>query len=124
MCIRIPARLRVFRVIYITSVGQCRPAWSNGDGSRRFVHSYHYSAHVVALITDGSVYDKDGQPFRRRNYRPGIIAAAVLFLVTAVVWAYALSRPSPFRRPRRATPRRPRLLRQHRSWARKWPQCR
>lgn len=94
MCIRIPARLRVsFRVIYITLAGLRRPEWSNGDSSHRFVRSCHYSAHVVALITDGSVYDKDGQPFRRRNYRPGIIAAVVLFLAATVVWTYALTRP-------------------------------
>ena len=48
---------------------------------------------MVAHITAGSSYDKAGQPFRRRNSRPGIIAAAVLFAVTAVVWALVLTRP-------------------------------
>ena len=48
---------------------------------------------MVAHITAGSSYDKDGQPFRRRNYRPGIIAAAALFALTIVVWALVLTRP-------------------------------
>ena len=49
--------------------------------------------HVVAQITEGSAYDKDGNPFRRRNYRPGIIAVVTLFALTALVWVFALSRP-------------------------------
>ena len=49
--------------------------------------------HVVAQITEGSAYDKDGNPFRRRNYRPGIIAVVTLFAFTALVWVFALSRP-------------------------------
>lgn len=53
----------------------------------------HYSAAVVASITRGSAYDKNGQPFRRRNYRPGIVAVGVLFAITALVWAVALTRP-------------------------------
>ena len=53
----------------------------------------HYSALVVAHITAGSAYDKDGRPFRRRNYRPGIIAAGVLFVLTALIWAVVLTRP-------------------------------
>lgn len=52
-----------------------------------------YSAHVVADITRGTAVDKDGQPFRRRNYRPGIIAVAVLAVVTALSWAFVLTRP-------------------------------
>lgn len=48
---------------------------------------------MVASITEGSAYDKNGQPFRRRNYRPGIIAAGVLALATAIVWAFVLTRP-------------------------------
>ena len=48
---------------------------------------------MVALITNGSAYDKNGQPFRRRNHKPGIIAVVVLFLLTAVVWAVVLTRP-------------------------------
>ena len=48
---------------------------------------------MVAQLTEGSAYDKDGKPFRRRNYRPGIIAVVALFAITAVVWAFALTRP-------------------------------
>lgn len=48
---------------------------------------------MVAHITAGSAYDKDGQPFRRRNYRPGIIAAGVLFALTALIWTLVLTRP-------------------------------
>lgn len=53
----------------------------------------HYSTHVVALITEGSSSDKDGQPFRRRNYRPAMVALGVLAAVTAVVWGVVLTRP-------------------------------
>jgi hypothetical protein len=48
---------------------------------------------VVAQLTEGSAYDKNGKPFRRRNYRPGIIAVVSLFALTAVVWAFVLTRP-------------------------------
>lgn len=48
---------------------------------------------VVAHISEGSAYDKDGQPYRRRNYRPAIIALAVLATLSAVVWVVALTRP-------------------------------
>ena len=48
---------------------------------------------MVAHITAGTSYDKDGQPFRRRNYRPGIIAVAALFALTILVWALVLTRP-------------------------------
>ena len=48
---------------------------------------------MVASITRGSAYDKNGQPFRRRNFRPAIIAVAVLSAVTALVWAFVLTRP-------------------------------
>lgn len=48
---------------------------------------------MVALITDGTAYDKDGQPYRRRNYRPGIILAIVLCVLTALVWSVAFTRP-------------------------------
>ena len=48
---------------------------------------------MVAHITHGSASDKDGQPFRRRNYRPGIIAVIALALVTAAAWAFVLTRP-------------------------------
>jgi hypothetical protein len=37
--------------------------------------------------------DKSGQAFRRRNYRPGIIAVAILAVLTALSWAFVLSRP-------------------------------
>lgn len=53
----------------------------------------YYSAHVVAHITVGSAYDKNGQPFRRRNYRPALIALGVLFAVSALVWVFVLTRP-------------------------------
>lgn len=49
---------------------------------------------MVAHITNGSPVDKDGQPFARRNYRPGIVAAAALAVVTAVVWTFVLTRPA------------------------------
>jgi LytR cell envelope-related transcriptional attenuator len=49
---------------------------------------------VVAQITEGTAFDRHGRPFRRRNYRPGIIAGVVLFVVTAIVWIIALTRPS------------------------------
>ena len=49
--------------------------------------------HVVAQLTEGSAYDRNGKPFRRRNYRPGIIAVVSLFALTAVVWAFVLTRP-------------------------------
>jgi len=49
--------------------------------------------HVVAQLTEGSAYDKNGKQFRRRNYRPGIIAVVSLFALTAVVWAFVLTRP-------------------------------
>jgi hypothetical protein len=48
---------------------------------------------VVADITAGSNRDKDGQPFVRRQYRPGIIALVVLLVLTALTWALALTRP-------------------------------
>ncbi len=48
---------------------------------------------MVADITQGSSLDKNGQPFRRRNYRPGIIAVAVLAVLTALSWAFVLTRP-------------------------------
>ena len=48
---------------------------------------------MVAQLTEGSAYDRNGNPFRRRNYRPGIIAVVSLFALTAVVWAFVLTRP-------------------------------
>jgi LytR cell envelope-related transcriptional attenuator len=48
---------------------------------------------VVAQITEGTAFDRRGRPFRRRNYRPAVIALAVLIVVTAIVWVIALTRP-------------------------------
>ena len=48
---------------------------------------------VVAHITHGTASDKDGRPFRRRNYRPGIIAVVALALVAGLAWAFVLTRP-------------------------------
>ncbi|SBS77341.1 putative secreted alanine rich protein [uncultured Mycobacterium sp.] len=48
---------------------------------------------MVAQITEGTAFDKNGRPFRRRNYLPGLIALAVMFAITAVVWAFVLTRP-------------------------------
>lgn len=48
---------------------------------------------MVAHITEGSAVDKHGQPFLRRNYLPAIIAVGVMFVVTAIVWSVALTRP-------------------------------
>ena len=48
---------------------------------------------MVAHITEGSTRDKDGQPFRRRNYRPAIATVAVLTALTALSWAFVLTRP-------------------------------
>ncbi len=53
-----------------------------------------YSAEVVAQITEGTAYDRHGRPFRRRNYMPAIIVAVALFVVTAIIWVIALTRPS------------------------------
>ena len=49
--------------------------------------------HVVAQLTEGSPYDKNGNLFRRRNYRPAIIGLTVLFTLTALIWTFALTRP-------------------------------
>lgn len=48
---------------------------------------------MVADITRGSAVDKNGEPFRRRNYRPGIIAVSLLAVLTALSWAFVLTRP-------------------------------
>lgn len=48
---------------------------------------------MVAHITHGSTEDRDGKPFRRRNYRPAIIALAVLSVLTVLSWAFVLTRP-------------------------------
>jgi hypothetical protein len=49
---------------------------------------------VVTQITEGTAFDKRGLPFRRRNIWPGVIFAAVLAVVTALVWVTALTRPA------------------------------
>jgi LytR cell envelope-related transcriptional attenuator len=49
---------------------------------------------VVAQITDGTAFDKQGRPFRRRNFLPGICMFVALAVVTLVVWVFALSRPA------------------------------
>jgi hypothetical protein len=46
---------------------------------------------VVALITEGTAFDKHGRPFRRRNARPAIGALIVLLVATGVVWSVALT---------------------------------
>lgn len=48
---------------------------------------------MVAHITSGTAFDKNGRPFRRRNYVPGAAALAVLAVVTLVVWVVAFNRP-------------------------------
>jgi hypothetical protein len=48
---------------------------------------------VVAQITEGTAFDRRGRPFRRRNYKPGLIVLLILFVVTALVWVIALTRP-------------------------------
>ena len=49
---------------------------------------------MVANITEGTAFDKRGLPFRRRNIRPGVITAAALAVVTALIWMIALTRPA------------------------------
>ncbi|MGI9125020.1 MAG: envelope integrity protein Cei [Mycobacterium sp.] len=48
---------------------------------------------MVVDITQGSGVDSNGQPFRRRNYRPAVIAVAVLAALTALSWLFVLTRP-------------------------------
>jgi hypothetical protein len=48
---------------------------------------------VVADITQGTFVDKKGEPFRRRRYVPGIIAAAVLAVLASLSWVFVLTRP-------------------------------
>lgn len=49
---------------------------------------------MVTHITEGTAFDKRGLPFRRRNIWPGVVAAGVLAIITAVIWLIALSRPA------------------------------
>ncbi len=48
---------------------------------------------MVAHITHGSVTGRDGQPFVRRKYGPGLVALAALLVLTALAWAFVLTRP-------------------------------
>jgi LytR cell envelope-related transcriptional attenuator len=48
---------------------------------------------VVAQITEGTAFDKQGRPFRRRNFMPGILMFAAMAVVTLIVWVIALNRP-------------------------------
>jgi hypothetical protein len=49
---------------------------------------------VVALITDGTAFDKHGRPFRRRNHVPILCLFLALAVATGVVWVIALNRPT------------------------------
>jgi cell division septation protein DedD len=49
---------------------------------------------VVSQITSGTAFDKQGRPFRRRNYLPGALVLAALAVITLVVWVTAFNRPS------------------------------
>lgn len=49
---------------------------------------------MVAHITSGTAFDKNGRPFRRRNYIPGAAVLAVLAVVTLVIWVVAFNRPA------------------------------
>lgn len=71
---------------------------------------------MVAQITEGTAYDRHGRPFRRRNYTPAVIVGVALFVVTAIIWIVALSRPSDVRQitacnppPGRSDPSQPTL---------------
>jgi hypothetical protein len=48
---------------------------------------------VVAQITEGTAFDKQGRPFRRRNFLPGIVTFCCLAVAATLVWVIALSRP-------------------------------
>lgn len=49
---------------------------------------------MVAQITEGTAFDKQGRPFRRRNYLPGILMFATLAVVSMIIWVIALNRPA------------------------------
>ena len=49
---------------------------------------------MVAQITEGTAFDKQGRPFRRRNLLPGILLFVALSVVTLLVWAIALNQPA------------------------------
>ena len=48
---------------------------------------------MVAQITRGTAFDKQGRPFRRRNFMPGILMFAAMVVVTLIIWVIALNRP-------------------------------
>ena len=48
---------------------------------------------MVAQITEGTAFDKQGRPFRRRNYLPGILLLVALSVVTLTIWVIALNQP-------------------------------
>lgn len=48
---------------------------------------------MVAQITEGTAFDRNGRPFRRRNIVPGVIAVGVLFAITTLIWGIVLTRP-------------------------------
>ena len=48
---------------------------------------------MVAQITEGTAFDKQGRPFRRRNFMPGILMFAAMVVVTLIVCVIALNRP-------------------------------
>ncbi len=41
---------------------------------------------MVALITEGTAFDKHGRPFRRRNHVPVLCLFLALAVATGVVW--------------------------------------
>lgn len=49
---------------------------------------------MVALITEGTAFDKHGRPFRRRNHVPVLCLFLALAVATGVVWVIALNRPA------------------------------
>ena len=49
---------------------------------------------MVSQITSGTAFDKQGRPFRRRNYLPGALVLAALVVITLVVWVTAFNRPN------------------------------
>ncbi|BBZ38668.1 envelope integrity protein Cei [Mycobacterium conspicuum] len=59
---------------------------------------------MVALITEGTAFDKHGRPFRRRNPRPAIIVLVFLLVATAMAWTVALTRPNKARQAETCNP--------------------
>lgn len=49
---------------------------------------------MVAQITEGTAFDKNGRPFRRRYYLPAIVLFIALFVVSMTIWVIALTRPA------------------------------